>query len=85
MSCGRTSLLALFKFGCTILNMEDEIKGRGGPGRGQGRKTLGDADPTVSFPVKMTTSQRDKLKRLGGAPWVRDRIDKAKEPKHDDE
>jgi hypothetical protein len=30
--------------------------------------------------VKMTTNQRDKLKRLGGAPWVRDRIDKAKEP-----
>lgn len=31
--------------------------------------------------IRMTSSQRDKLKRLGGAPWVREKIDKAKEPK----
>jgi hypothetical protein len=29
----------------------------------------------------MKPAQRDKLARLGGAPWVRDRIDKAREPK----
>lgn len=29
--------------------------------------------------VKMKPAQRDKLKRLGGAPWVRESIDKAKE------
>lgn len=29
----------------------------------------------------MTEGQRDKLQVLGGAPWVRDRIDKAKLPK----
>jgi len=28
----------------------------------------------------MTPAQRDKLAKLGGASWVRDRIDKAKEP-----
>jgi len=28
----------------------------------------------------MSLTQRDKLKRLGGAPWVREKIDKAKEP-----
>ena len=61
--------------------MEEKISGRGGPGRGQGRKPL-DADAaTVVFPVKMSAPQRDKLKRLGGAPWVREKIDKAKEPK----
>jgi len=30
--------------------------------------------------IKMTNAQRDKLKKLGGAPWVREKIDKAKEP-----
>ena len=60
--------------------MDETIKGRGGPGRGQGRKSLGGTEATVSFPVKMTESQRDKLKRLGGAPWVREKVDKAKEP-----
>lgn len=30
--------------------------------------------------IRMTTGQRDKLGRLGGAPWVRKKIDKAKEP-----
>jgi len=28
----------------------------------------------------MTTAQRDKLALLGGAEWVRQRIDKAKTP-----
>jgi hypothetical protein len=31
--------------------------------------------------IKMSEPQKEKLARLGGAPWVRDRIDKAKEPK----
>jgi hypothetical protein len=31
--------------------------------------------------IKMTEPQRDKLRRLGGAPWVRERIEKAEEPK----
>ena len=28
----------------------------------------------------MSQAQRAKLQRLGGAPWVRQKIDKAKEP-----
>ena len=28
----------------------------------------------------LTVAQREKLERLGGAAWLRDRIDKAKEP-----
>jgi hypothetical protein len=31
--------------------------------------------------IKMKPAQKEKLERLGGAPWVRDRIDKAKELK----
>lgn len=34
----------------------------------------------IPVSVKMRPDQRAKLNRLGGAPWVRDRIDKAKEP-----
>jgi len=52
---------------------------RGGAGRGQGRKPLDQSSPTVVVSVKMSGEQRDKLHRLGGAPWVRDRIDRAKE------
>ena len=53
---------------------------RGGPGRGQGRKPLKEGAETVVVSIKMTDEQRGKLSRLGGAPWVRQRIDKAREP-----
>ncbi len=32
----------------------------------------------VPVTLKMTEPQKEKLKRLGGAPWVREKIDKAK-------
>lgn len=35
----------------------------------------------VPVTIKMQPAQREKLTRLGGAPWVRNAIDKAKEPK----
>ena len=59
--------------------MATKLEGRGGAGRGQGRKPLAE---TVMIPValRMTQEQREKLARLGGANWVRQRIDKAKEP-----
>lgn len=48
--------------------------------RGRGRPALDPEDATVPVTIRMTTPQREKLGRLGGAKWVRDRIDKAKEP-----
>jgi hypothetical protein len=30
--------------------------------------------------IKMTDEQKAKLARLGGAPWVRKKIDQAREP-----
>lgn len=33
----------------------------------------------VPVSIKMRPAQRDKLQRLGGAPWVRKKIDQAKE------
>jgi len=53
---------------------------RGGPGRGQGRKPVKAGEETVTVSLRMTPAQREKLARLGGAKWVRERIERAKEP-----
>lgn len=53
---------------------------RGGPGRGQGRKPVKAGEDTVTVSLRMTPAQRDKLAKLGGAGWVREQIDQAKEP-----
>ena len=46
--------------------------------RGQGRKPIKAGEETVTVSLRMTPAQREKLKALGGAEWVRDRIDRAK-------
>lgn len=51
---------------------------RGGPGRGQGRKPIKEGVETVTVSIRMTTAQREKLETLGGAAWIRERIDRAK-------
>jgi hypothetical protein len=61
--------------------MEAKKTGHGGAREGGGRKPLKEGVATVPVVTRMTVDQRDKLQRLGGAPWVRERIDKAKEPK----
>lgn len=53
---------------------------RGGAGRGQGRKPIKEGQDTVTVSLRMAEAQRDKLALLGGAEWVRQRIDKAKAP-----
>ena len=53
---------------------------RGGPGRGQGRKPVKQGEETVTLSLRVTVAQREKLARLGGAEWVRQNIDRAKEP-----
>ena len=53
---------------------------RGGAGRNQGRKPVAEGETTVTVSLRMTEGQRGKLQRLGGAKWVRQRIDKAKSP-----
>ena len=52
----------------------------GGPGRGQGRKPVKQGEETVTVSLRVTVAQREKLARLGGAEWVRGKIDRAKEP-----
>ncbi len=51
---------------------------RGGPGRGQGRKPVAEGEQTVTVSLRMTEAQREKMQKLGGAEWVRQKIDKAK-------
>ena len=53
---------------------------RGGPNRNQGRKPISGTDQTVTVSLRLTTSQRAKLVTLGGAAWVRDRIETASLP-----
>lgn len=52
----------------------------GGAGRGQGRPPVKPGQETVTVSLRMTPTQREKLERLGGARWVRERIDRAKDP-----
>lgn len=47
--------------------------------RGQGRKPLSEEEQTVTVSLRMTPALREKLTRLGGAKWVRDKIAKARE------
>jgi hypothetical protein len=58
-----------------VINQEK----RGGPGRGQGRKPVKQGEETVTVSLRITPEQRAKLARLGGAEWVRTKIDKARE------
>jgi hypothetical protein len=56
-------------------------KTNGGARPGAGRKPLQTGVATLPVMIKMTEPQKEKLQRLGGAPWVRDKIDRAKLPK----
>jgi hypothetical protein len=59
--------------------MTDNSK-RGGARPGAGRKGAGEV-PMVPWTGKLLPEQREKLLRLGGATWLRKKIDRAKEPK----
>lgn len=61
--------------------MTDETsKPKGGARHGSGRPRLNPYGGTVRYNVILTDNQRDKLDKLGGAAWIRDKIDKAKLP-----
>ncbi len=63
----------------TITMPLDQLAGtRGGAGRGQGRKAAVEGEPTAPQSIRLTSGQREKLEALGGAAWIRDRIDRAK-------
>jgi len=43
--------------------------------RGQGRKPKAPEQRMVVVPLRMTPAQKDKLTALGGAKWVRAKLD----------
>ena len=45
-----------------------------------GRKPIDADSPTVIFSMRMSEKQREKLSKLGGGPWVRERIERARLP-----
>ena len=50
------------------------------PKRPAGRPTLPESErASVAYNVRLTAAQHAKVVRLGGAQWIRDRIDRAKE------
>lgn len=48
--------------------------------RKPGRPALEAGNETIPVTIRMTASQKGKLAELGGPPWVRQKIDKAKLP-----
>lgn len=48
--------------------------------RGQGKKSLQGTGRSPVLQVAVSPEQKAKVMRLGGAPWVRKMIDKAREP-----
>ena len=57
-----------------------EKKKRGGAREGAGRKPTSEADALMVGSIRLTQAQWDKLARLGGVAWLRERIDKARTP-----
>lgn len=53
---------------------------RGGTGRRQGRKPLSAGEESVTVSVRLTPAQRESLRTLGGASWVRQQLDGAMQP-----
>lgn len=43
--------------------------------RGQGRKPIKPGELMVVVPIRLTTAQKAALKTLGGAKWVREKLD----------
>ena len=46
--------------------------------RGKGRKRLAEGEITISVSLRVTQAQRDQMRLLGGAKWVRAQIDAAR-------
>ena len=49
--------------------------------KSRGRPRIEEGQETFPVTVRMTGGQKEKLDRLGGSPWMRSKIDKAREPK----
>ena len=57
-----------------------EAAKRGGAREGAGRKLTPEADALRVGSIRLTQAQWEKLERLGGVAWLRERIEKARPP-----
>ncbi len=62
--------------------MKTEIKdgklaGKGGPGRGQGRKSIEGTGASPVLRLRVSQAQKDKVQERGGVAWLRRLIDAA--------
>lgn len=55
--------------------MTDARQSNGGARPGAGRPPA--PNPVVPVNIRMTRDQREKLRKLGGAKWIREQINKA--------
>jgi hypothetical protein len=56
-----------------------EAAKRGGARGGAGRKPTPDGDTLKVGSIRLTSAQWEKLARLGGAAWIRAKIESARE------
>lgn len=61
-------------------DMTKKTETRGGYREGAGRKPIYADQPMKLFTCRLTEDQIAKLNALGGAQWLRERIDRAKWP-----
>ena len=57
-----------------------ETAKRGGARKGAGRKPTPEPDALRVGSIRLTQAHWDKLARLGGVAWLRERIEKARVP-----
>lgn len=63
---------------------ENTKKQWGGKRYGAGGKTIYQTGERMkNRAIRMTEAQWEKLQKLGGSQWIRDRIDRAKSPEGD--
>lgn len=55
-----------------------EPKQHGGARKGAGRKPTSEAGTLRVGSIRLTAAQWDKLARLGGVAWLREKIDQAR-------
>lgn len=53
------------------------LAGKGGPGRGQGRKSIAGTGASPVLRLRVSQAQKDKVKERGGVAWLRRLIDAA--------
>ena len=56
---------------------DGKLAGKGGPGRGQGRKSIAGAGASPVMRLRVSQEQKDKVQERGGPAWLRRLIDAA--------